>query len=220
MAIDFNNEDAQKEFANGPVPAGSKVMLRLTIEKPNYESKPGSFVAQAKSGMLGLWCKFEVIHGTYEGVSWRENMWLPEGVQRVSMTEGQKKAVRIAGAKLRAIVEAHRHISPVDRTPEAQQCRQVHNILDFNGMEFPAKVGIEKEGREYNGKTYWNNILSTVITIDKPEYQQIVNGGEIITDGPTEGTGGVRNQQSGGTNNDFYDRAFPSENPAMGDIPF
>lgn len=218
--FDFNNEDAQKEFASGPVPAGSKVMLRLNIEKPQHESKPGSFVSQTKNGMLGLWCKFEVVHGTYEGVSWHETMWLPEGYQRVAMTEGWRKAVRIAGAKFKAIIEAHRRINPSDKSPRANEARHVHSVLDFNGMTFPAKVGIEREGREYNGRTYWNNILSTVITPDKDEFQTIVQGGEIITDGPVQGSGGVRNQQSGVGEYDDHGPAYPSEAANFDDIPF
>lgn len=220
--FDFNQEDAQKEFANGPVPAGSKVLLRLTVEKPQYESKPGSFVSLAKSGMLALWCKLEVIQGTYEGVSWYENFWLPEGQQRASMTDGQRKACRIAGAKLRAIVEAHRRIDPNDKTAQANSARRVHAVLDFSGMTFPAKLGIEKEGREHNGKVYWNNMLSTVITPDKPDYKTIMQGGEIITDGPVQGSGGVKNQQSNATAGGYEDLgpAFPSEAPNYNDIPF
>ena len=222
--FDFNQEDYQKELASGPIPAGSKVMLRMLIQKPKHESKPGSFVAEYKSGLLALWVKFEVVHGTYEGVSWYENLLLPVAWQRAAMSDSQHKACRISGSKLRAIVEAARGINPKDKGMAANNARHVHAVLDFDKMCFPARVGIDKEGREYKGKLFWNNTLGTVITPDKTDYQTIVGGGEIITDGPTHGeTVRREGQGSDGVAGAYDDRfggaAFPSESPDS-DIPF
>lgn len=215
--FDFNNQDPQKELANGPIPAGSKVLLRMLIQKPKNESKPGSFVAQYKSGLLALWVKFEVVCGSYEGVSWYESMMLPVEWQRAVLSDGQHKACKISGSKLRAIIEAARGINPKDKSPTANSARQLATILDFDKMTFPARVGIEKEGREHKGRLYWNNVLSMVITPDKTEYQEIVNGGEFITDGPTHGE--TVKREDAGYSDSYGGAAFPSESPDS-DVPF
>jgi hypothetical protein len=220
MSFDFNCEDTQKEFVSGPVPAGSKVMIRMTIVKPKNEVRPGSFVSQAKSGLLGLWCKLEVVSGAYQGVSWHENFWLPEGMQRVISTDGQRKAVKIAGSKLRAIVEAARRIDPADQSPAAVEARKVRTVLDMDGMTFPAKLGLDQNGREYNGKVYWNNVLSMIITPDKPEFQDLIQGKEFITDGPTEGKAPAAQNGSAYGSGDMGGSGFPSESGAFDDIPF
>ena len=77
--LDFNNEAEQKNTNYGPVPAGSKVMVSITVETPKYSVEGQPLVSQAKSGLRGLWCKFTVVGGAYDEVSWYDNLWLPAG---------------------------------------------------------------------------------------------------------------------------------------------
>ena len=44
--IDLSQESEQKS-AYGPVPSGSRVLVRLTIEKPKYASHDDELVAMA-----------------------------------------------------------------------------------------------------------------------------------------------------------------------------
>lgn len=66
--LDFNNEAEQKNTNYGPVPAGSKVIVSITIETPKYAVEGEPLVSQAKSGLRGLWCKFTVVGGAYDDV--------------------------------------------------------------------------------------------------------------------------------------------------------
>lgn len=89
---------------------------------------------------------------------------------------------------LRAIIESVRRVDPKAVDQKAARLRQVNSWMDFDGLEFAARLGIDKrpyEGRD--GKTYWNNRLASVIPCTAKEYANIMDGGEFITDGPTTG---------------------------------
>ena len=94
--LDLNMESEQKNRNYGPVPAGSKVMVRISIETPKYGLQDTPCVAQAKSGLLGLWCKFTVAGGLYDGVEWYDTLWLPTGYQNIRLNEGQTSLSCIA----------------------------------------------------------------------------------------------------------------------------
>lgn len=221
MSIDFNNEEEQRQSVNGPVPGGSKVMVRISIEKPKHPSREHEFVSEAKGGLLGLWCKFEVCAGEYEGVKFYDNLWLPKGQQRITLTEGQTKACNMSGAKIRAIIEAARGISPKDASPAASRKRNISDWLDLSGMEFPALLGISTESYQgKDGKEYWGNNIMRVITPDREDYSPVVNGNEYICEnGPVIGTAKKKNN-SGGYGLDSYEPPFPHEDSSFDDQPF
>ena len=80
MAIDFSREEAQKERNYGPVPAGSRVLVKLHVERTQYPSREDPDIAEAKSGLLQLPCKIEVVEGSFAGYSWFENITLQLGM--------------------------------------------------------------------------------------------------------------------------------------------
>lgn len=185
--LDFNNEQEQQTRNYGPVPAGSKVLVRLTIRQPKYPAAGLEMVARSQKGLLHLDAGYEVIAGTYEGVKWFEMLWLPTGHQREVLTDGQATACIIAGRKMRAMIEASKGIMPKDDSDRAKRGRTVGSWLDFNGLEFPIVTAIDDRPYEKNGKRYWNNIISSILTPDNKDYDFIKNGGEIISDGPVAG---------------------------------
>lgn len=207
--IDLSQEQEQKS-AYGPVPSGSRVLVRLTIEKPKYASRDDELVAMAKTGLLQLFCRLEVAAGSYEGVAWYENITLPSRAQNIRLTEGQQKACGSGGRTLRAIVEAVRCVDPKDKRPEADRKRVLNSWSDLDGREFPARLGISKEPYEgRDGRLYWSNTLGRILPCTDKEYQEIMNGGEVITDGPVVGDQQPRQQaprQTGG----YADTGYPS----------
>ena len=217
--LDLNMESEQKNRNYGPVPAGSKVMVRSSIETPKYGLQDTPCVAQAKSGLLGLWCKFTVAGGLYDGVEWYDTLWLPTGYQNIRLNEGQTTTCNRSGAQIRAIIEAHRGINPKATDDRAIRGRQLTEWTDMQGMEFPAKLGISKEPYERDGKKYWNNYITSIITPDKEEYARIKSGREIITDGPVTGEkekGKVQTPPEA----DTYGQPFPTGPSEYDDVPF
>lgn len=65
--LDFNNEEQQTQWQSGPVPAGSKVLLRLELQTPRYAAQSNPLIAQSRSGLLQLFCKITVAAGSYAG---------------------------------------------------------------------------------------------------------------------------------------------------------
>lgn len=218
--IDLNHEEEQRERNYGPVPAGSRVLLRLSVLKPMYPSREDEMLAKTRNGLLQLACKLEVAAGSYEGCSWLENITLPESSQTVSLTDSQRTASRIGGALLRAIVESARRIDPKATDTCSCRGRSVNSWLDFDGMEFPAKVKIHKEPHvsKKDGREYWNNRIAAVLACTSKEYADISRGGEIITDGAVRGEGGAppKGKGSGGDAQNLpYD-----DTPLADDVPF
>lgn len=224
--IDLSQEQEQKS-AYGPVPSGSRVLVRITIEKPKYASQDDELVAMAKTGLLQLFCRLEVAAGSYEGVAWYENITLPSRAQNIRLTEGQQKACGSGGRTLRAIVEAVRAVDPKDKSQQADRKRILNSWSDLDGMEFPARLGISKEPYEgKDGRMYWSNTLGRILPCTDKEYQEIMNGGEVITDGPVVGDQQQQRQaprQSGS----YADTGYPSGGyadraPNMGseEVPF
>jgi hypothetical protein len=221
--IDLYDEESQREWKSGPVPAGSKVLLKIVLVKPKYAAWNNEFIAVTKSGFRQLWVKLEVAAGEYEGVFWHENISLPEGEQDISLSDGQRTACRIGGACIKAIVQAARGISPTDKNDSARRQMNLADWRDLNGMEFPARVGIDDTPyTNKDGLECWSNRLGTVITPNKAEYDELMNGGEIITDGPVTENGTSR--RSNGNSNDgsdgIPDRGDPPTDSYMNDIPF
>lgn len=222
MPIDFNQAEPQKEFAYGPVPSGSRVLLELEIMRPKNESQQMPFVSVSSKKLYMLWVELRVVSGTYEGVKWRENWLLPEGQQRVQLSPGQKTACRISFSRMRAIIEAARRVNPKDDSPQANNRRNINSWLDLNGMKFPARVGIADDGRAYKGRVYWDNMITSIVTPDKEEYAALMQGGEVIN--PDGAVTGKKAPVSNGYDSMPYDDqyggvAFPSESPVQDD-PF
>lgn len=227
--LDFNNEPEQKSDNYGPVPGGSKVMVSLSVETPQYAVADHPLVSETKKGLRGLWCKFTVIGGMYEGVKWYDTLWLPTGYQTARLDEGQIKACNRCGAQIRAIIEAHRGISPKDNDDRSVRGRRINDWADLSGMEFPAKLGISNEPYKKDGKEYWKNYITSVLTPDKEEYRLIKAGQETINpDGPVKGDptkAKRRTPPEAETYGQPYpgeDRgpAFPSESAEPYDMPF
>ena len=228
MSIDFNAAEEQRDPIHGPVPAGSRVLLKLEILKPKNESQQMPFVAVSQKKLYMLWVRLTVHSGTYQGVKWTENWMLPEGSQQVQLTEKQKLACRISYSRMRGVIEAARGIDPKDKSPQANSRRVINDWLDLNGLVFPARVVVADDGREYNGRTIWDNQIARVITPEMEEYQELMAGGEFINpDGATVGRNAPKSNNQTPPRDDYddyayrdYDSAAFHDAPSSDDCPF
>ena len=234
MNFDFNQAEEQKQRVPGPVPAGSIVLLKVEIQRPTnpeYAAKPGSYVTRTKKGLLLLNCQMTVMAGTYEGYRWFENYMLPEGMQTVSLTDGQRSACRISYSKMRAIIEAYRKIDPKDQSPRARSARTLADLMDLSGMIFPCRVGLKKEPREYTKKDgtrgiAWDNHAAFILPVTDSRFAEVSAGGEIITDGPVQGdmpaSTGYGNSEASSMGQDKPSREeIPGwDTPPVDDCPF
>lgn len=208
--FDFSDAEEQREFGgNGPVPAGSIVMVEMEVLQPKEDrrARENSYISVAQSGLRQIYCQFIVAHGTYQGVSFRQNITLPLGAQKAALSSNQEKACRIGNSTLKAICLAGR-ISP-----------KVNDVTSLTGLRFPVRVKINPRPAEMNdGRVFWNNEIALVITPDKENYSTVYNGGEIITDGPVADDGNARQARGGHNNGQLpYDGTPPPDDDL---VPF
>lgn len=213
--MDFSKEEDQKEFAIGPVPEGSMVMLRSEVLVSRNPAPNNNFVHVSESTQIrGLNITFHVASGQYEGVRFTEFLTLPVEAQIINLTDNQRMACRIGGTKIKAMLQA------------ARRPLQVKSVEELNNLRFPAKLGLKKEPHIKDGREYWNNRILAVVTPEKKEYSQLMSGREIITDGAITGVKPVSSASSstvsaGASYSTSSGSApFPSEASGMDDVPF
>lgn len=207
--LDFNDEEQQSQRQYGPVPAGSKVLMKLELQRPKYSSPEDSMLARTQKGLLQLFCKLTVADGSYKGCFWYENITLPAKCQTIPMQDNMAISARIGGSLIRAIIESVRRIDPKATDGRAMQGRRINSWNELDGVEFPAVLGIDKKPFEKDGREYWNNRISRVIPCTDKEFPTILRGGEIITDGPVTGNAQSKNSAAQKT---ATSEAVPSEN--------
>jgi len=170
--IDLNQAEQQKEFSGGAIPRGSMVLLKMEIQAPKAGKQSDQHRALSSNGngnhFLAVECK--VIAGSYMDSSFYQNF----------VVMGSTQASAISMRTIRAIVEAVRSVDKNDNAPNADSARRLNDWGDLHGMVFPAVVGYTKKP---NQAGYINNTLARVLEFNHdPEFGEVMNGGEVITD--------------------------------------
>ena len=212
--LDFSEAEDQREFVAGPVPSGSVVMVEMEVLQPadSRKAHDNPYISVAQSGLRQIYCQFTVTHGSYRGVSFRQNITLPLAAQQQTLNQKQITACHIGASQLKAICLA------------ARKPTKIKDVTSLTGLRFPVKVKINPRPSESkDGRVFWNNEISLIITPDKENYGAVYNGGEIITNGAVTGDEtavAVRHsqpQQQGG----IWGNAAPSESQQDDDlVPF
>lgn len=182
MSIDLNQAGEQQTGTNLVIPPKSKVQVQLSIIYPeaNRAGSSAPELTRAYSGLEYLATKLTVTRGSFAGKVMYQNFNLAN-----AQTTGQQKAVDISIRSIRAMVEASRGIKPKDNSPTATQARKLQRWSELEGLTCFIVVDCEQSQPARNsGKVYINNRLHSVVTIDDPCYQQLVQQGEIISNEP------------------------------------
>tara|TARA_R100000655_G_scaffold72264_1_gene110763 strand:- start:5926 stop:6543 length:618 start_codon:yes stop_codon:yes gene_type:complete len=79
---------------------------------------------------------------------------------------GMPQAKEIGLRTLKSLVESARNIDPADMSPQAQQSRNITGMMDLNGMEICAKIGIKKGNNGYADQ----NSLMAALAPNSKEY--------------------------------------------------
>ena len=185
--LDFSNEGEQREFGNGPVPAGSIVLVEMEVLQPSEDrrARENPYISVAQSGLRQIYCQFVVTKGSYSGVSFRQNITLPLAGQTARLSPNQEKACTIGGATLKAICLA------------AKKPTKIKDVTSLSRLVFPVRVKINDRPTEKDGRVYWNNEIANVITPDKEAYAEVMRQGEIIlAEGPVTGDTSRPKQQN------------------------
>ena len=161
------------DYTDAPPPS-FELMPDGTVATVSTHIRPGgvgedAMLKRSKAGnaeMLDL--EFTLIDGPYEGRKFWSNLLL------VGTTEGQKKMAAGNLGVLKAIIDSALGLMPNDVSAEARAARTV-SIKQFEGMNFIAKIGVEKGGPKNDGSGNYpdKNVLAGVITKDKSGWHAV-----------------------------------------------
>lgn len=132
------------------------------MELPEFG--PGQwFKASQSSKAKWMELEFTIVGGEHD----RRKFWDRIFVDGDKLGQsGIPQAKEIGLQTLRQIIESANGIEPSDMSPEAQQRRNISSIMDLNGMEICAKVGIKKGTNGYSD----NNKLTAALTPNQKDF--------------------------------------------------
>lgn len=161
---DFNDADAQQGEYN-LIPKGTQAKVRMAIKPGGHDDlsrgwSGGYATASDETGAVFLACEFVVLGGPFA----RRKVWSNVGLHsNKGPTWGQ-----MGRSFIRAVLNSARNIHPEDNSPEAQRARQIRGFGDLDGIEFAARIGVEKDG-----KGELRNVIRMVIEPDHRDYADL-----------------------------------------------
>ena len=170
---DFNTAEDQSDV----IPKGTLVKVRMTIKPGGYSSPEweGGYASQNNdTGSVYLNCEFVVLEGQYA----RRKVWSLIGLQSPKGPEwGNMGRTLIKG-----ILNSARGVLPQDTSPAAQNARRINTLQELDGIEFVARVDMEKDPQGND-----RNVIKTIITPEHKEYAALM-GRHVTAASPPQGT--------------------------------
>ena len=170
--LNFNNVPADnnpQEFSlipNGTVCRAVIAVKMGDMEIPEF-GQGTWFKKSQSSAAKWMELEFTIVGGEFD----RRKFWDRIFVDGDKIGEsGMPQAKEIGLRTLKSIVESARNIDPADMSPQAQQNRNISGIMDLNGMEICAKVGVKKGTNGYSD----SNRLTAALT---PNMQGFIQSG-------------------------------------------
>jgi len=158
---DFSSADDQQSF--DVIPKGTIARVRMTIKPGGYddlrEGWDGGYATRnIVSGAVYLNCEFVVLEGQFA----RRKVWSMIGLYSAKGPE----YANMGRSFIKAILNSARGFSSKDETPQAVAARLINGFADLDGIEFVARIDVEKDQR--NGED--RNVIKTAITKDHKSY--------------------------------------------------
>jgi hypothetical protein len=158
---DFNDAEAQQSGFD-LIPRGTIVPLRMTLKPGGYDDPSqgwtGGYATESfDTGAVYLSAEFVVTGGPYA----KRRMWSNIGLlSRKGPTWGQ-----MGRSFIRAALNSARGVLPHDNSPQAAAARRIAGLGELDGLEFIARVDIEKDGKGMD-----RNVVKLAVEPDHPEY--------------------------------------------------
>lgn len=161
---DFNSADDQSGF--DVIPKGTLAKVRMTIKPGGNDDASqgwtGGWATRSNTtGAVYLNCEFVVLEGKYA----RRKIWSLIGLYSAKGPDW----ANIGRAFIKGILNSSRGVSNKDNSPAAQNARRINGLGDLDGVEFAARIDIEKD---QNGDD--KNLIKLAITPDNKEYASLM----------------------------------------------
>lgn len=157
---DFNDADQQQGF--DLIPKGTIVPVRMTIKPGGFDDPAqgwtGGYATESfETGSVYLAAEFVVTGGVHA----KRKMWSNIGLHsRKGPTWGQ-----MGRSFIRAALNSARNVHPNDNSPAATAARRIQGFHELDGLEFLARVDIEKDAKGGD-----RNVVKIAVEPDHPEY--------------------------------------------------
>ncbi len=171
---DFNDAEAQ-QGAFDLIPKGTVVKLRMTIKPGGHDDHSqgwtGGYATQSfDTGAVYLSCEFIVTAGPFA----KRKMW-----SNVGLHSNKGPAWGQMGRSfIRAALNSARGIQPKDNSPQAAAARRIESFSDLDGLEFIARIDVEKDGKGED-----RNVVKLAIEPDHKDYAVLMGGVPKVSPG-------------------------------------
>ncbi len=172
---DFNDAEAQHAGFD-LIPKGTIVPLRMSIKPGGHDDHSqgwtnGYATQSFETGAVYLACEFVVTAGPFA----KRKMWSNIGLHSAKgPTWGQ-----MGRSFIRAALNSARNVHPLDNTPQASAARRINSFADLDGIEFIARVDVEKDNKGDE-----RNVVKIAIEPDHKDYAALMG---VAPKGPTGG---------------------------------
>ena len=176
---DFNDAEAQ-HGAFDLIPKGTIVPLRMSIKPGGHDDHTqgwtnGYATQSFDTGAVYLSCEFVVTAGPFA----KRKMWSNIGLQSAKgPTWGQ-----MGRSFIRAALNSARNVNPLDNSPQAAAARRINSFADLDGIEFIARVDVEKDSKGED-----RNVVKIAIEPDHKDYATLMGvAPKAVTGGGNSG---------------------------------
>ena len=160
--LDFQGAEPQQEF--DLIPKGTVAKVNMTIKPGGYNDPEqgwtgGYATASSTTDSVYLNCEFVILEGPFT----KRKVWSLIGLYSPKgPTWGNS-----GRSFIRAILNSARGFAEKDNSPQAIAARQIKAIEELNGIEFLAKIIVEKN---QNGEE--RNLIKIAVTKDHKDYDK------------------------------------------------
>jgi len=160
--LDFQGAEIQQEF--DLIPKGTVAKVNMTIKPGGYNDPEqgwtgGYATASSNTESVYLNCEFVILEGPFA----KRKVWSLIGLYSPKgPTWGNS-----GRSFIRAILNSARGFAEKDNSPQAIAARQIKAIEELNGIEFVAKIIVEK-----NQKGEERNLIKIAVTKDHKDYDK------------------------------------------------
>lgn len=170
---DFNGAEAQQN-AFELIPAGTLVKVRLTIRPGGVG--PEGWVTQSRTSDAQYLNTEAVI---LEGPHTKRRIYTRIGL-RGKGAQGADDSYGNRGRSLiRGILESARGVTSKDTSDRARAARTIRGYGDLNGMEFLARIGVEKDKNDPRDEG--RNVIAAAIGPEHPDYTRLMGAAPAAT---------------------------------------
>ena len=161
--MDFNGADGQ-DAAFDLIPANTLAKVTLTI-RPGGAGPEGWLTKSRTSSAMYLNVEAIVLDGPHA----RRRVYTRIGFKGKNVNErGEDTYANRGRALIRGILESARGIKAKDQSDTARAARLIRSLGDLNGLDFVAKIGVEKD--RDNPEDDGRNVIKAAIGPDHGQY--------------------------------------------------